>query len=440
MSQPHPCTDKLADMKSKIKNEWCVANPLVREPTPETCKITEQMIQNITRFLCSVIPNTSKDPITLDDIKKGSILNRGSFGYTYELGNNKNIIIKIIVCNDQKYMKKLEEEIEIHKIISKYDPENYISLYGYYKKLGDKYKYVHIYNNTETSHEINFTNYNPEYYNLSCEIYLLLEKAIADVTKYIGRVFDDISDAQSIFDLLNSVRISQKMLKDEKKIFIHSDIKAENVVRSYNSITSKYNLKLIDFGLSILSTDFFVNSSDGTESIFKLLFSHQVKDQSGNIISDIYDRRLAMISPLFDIFSIILVMFELFIQRRINLSENNIYFINENMVEYIIKNPSLTKYIRRLLIIFNNIYDYHQKKIQKYYTDVLTSDTSIFSFFRSRSNPLDNYIQSYNMENFILSDIVQSELTPKYIHSGNKLKDDVDYLINIIDYVLALDF
>jgi hypothetical protein len=44
------------------------------------------------------------------------------------------------------------------------------------------------------------------------------------------------------------------------------------------------------------------------------------------------------------------------------------------------------------------------------------------------------------MENFILSDIVQSELTPKYIHSGNKLKDDVDYLINIIDYVLALDF
>jgi hypothetical protein len=441
-----PCNSKY--MKTYLR-ENCGLNPFTREKLPPTCQLKDypHMIDNITTFLCHIIPNNNNNDIQLSDIKTGEIMNRGSFGYTFGL-KDKNFIIKIIVClpNLENMTKLLKNEIEIHSLLSKYDTINYIQLYGYYIKNDDNiYYYYDIINNIDT--QINFGE-RIKSFETNCETYLIMHKGLNDVASYIGRIFDDntyttfITDIQDIYDLLNAFKVSNLILENEGKIFIHSDIKAENIVRAYDNTLQKYNLKLIDFGLSKLSETFFINSSDGTELIFKILFTHQISDSNGK--RDIYNDRLSMVSPLFDIFSIILVMFELFIKHRMNTLEYNIYKINEIIIEYTFelkeKNNILYQNIRRLLNIFNSIYDFHQIRIKKYYEDVMESESLVgwIKGFVSK-NPLQKYIDSYDMIDFKLSDIGDI-VQPKYIVKGNKLKDDMDYLTNLISFSMELQF
>jgi hypothetical protein len=442
-----PCNSRY--MKTYV-SENCGLNPFTREKLPPTCQLKDypHMIDNITTFLCHIIPNNNNNDIELSDISTGEIINRGSFGYTFGL-KDKNFIIKIIVClpNLENMTKLLKNEIEIHSLLSKYDTINYIQLYGYYSKKDGIYNYHDISRNT--SQKIIFGD-KEILFETNCEIYLIMHKGLNDVASYIGRIFDDytlttfITDIQDIYDLLNAFKVSNLILENKGKIFIHSDIKAENIVRAMHYNQEKYNLKLIDFGLSKLSNKFFVQSSDGTELIFKILFTHQL-DLSGNGKREIYDNRLSMISPLFDIFSIILVMFELFIKHRMNTLEYNIYKINEIIIEYTFKlkekNNILYQNIRRLLIIFNSIYDFHQNKLEQYYKDVIASESLVgwLTGFLSK-DPLQKYINSYDMADFKLSDIDDNTTKPKYNVSDNKLKDDMDYLTNLISFCMQLQF
>lgn len=445
-----PCNSRY--MKNYVRDN-CGLNPFTREELPPTCKLNERMINNITTFLCHIIPTNNNNNITIHDIKDGEILGRGSFGYTFGL-NDKNIVIKINVClsnsSDKKItedmIKMLKKEILIHTILTKYDTINYIQLYGYYiKEDGKKYYYNDLVNNTTNQIDLKEKEIN---FKESCEIYLLMHRGLNDVASYIGRIFDDytyktfIRDAQDIYDLLNAFKVSNKILENEGQIFIHSDIKAENIVRSYDYTLEKYNLKLIDFGLSKLSDEFFVQSPDGTELVFKILFTHIIYSNEKRYIREIYDNRLSMVSPLFDIFSIILVMFELFLKYRMNTPEYNNYRINEIMMEYAIRqkqlnNNLLYQNIRKLLIIFNSIYDYHQHKIEIYYENVLGSE-SLVGWLKGflTKDPLQTYIDSYDLSEFKLSDI---DITnhPKYINTGNKLKDDMKYLTTIIDFIMS---
>lgn len=464
MEEQHykPCNSKY--MKKYVKDN-CGVNVFTRDALPPTCKLDELMINNITTFLCYIIPNNN-DQIIIDDIKDGRILGKGSFGYTFGLRNliedvennkyvesypYKNIVIKILVClprepNIENLKKMLEDEIKIHTILTKYDTINYIQLYGYYIKEVDGYYYYDLVNHNKQridfgEKKINFDN--------SCETYLLMHRGLKDVASYIGRIFDDytyktfIGDAQDIYDLLNAYKVSNIILEKEGKIFIHSDIKAENIVRAKHNYQEKYNLKLIDFGLSKLSETFFINTSDGTEYIFKILFTYQISDSTGK--REIYDNRLSMISPLFDIFSIILVMFELFIKHRLNAPDYNLNKINEKMLGYAnihkTENNILYQNILRLLTIFNSIYNFHQTKIKKYYEAVIASESLVgwLKGFVSK-DPLQKYIDSYylsDLSEFKLSDIDQDI---QYIKTGNKLKDDMNYLTKIISFTMELQF
>ena len=443
-----PCNSKY--MKNYVRYN-CGINPITREQLPPTCRLEESMIINITYFLCNIIPKNNNEKILISDIKSGEIINKGSFGYTFAL--KTDIIIKIIVClpNLGNMIDMLRNEINIHSILSKYDTINYIQLYGYYMKKDDnKYYYYDIPTNTEKKIDLDLDK--EKTFSDSCEIYLLMHKGLKDVASYIGRIFDDntlttfIQDAQDIYDLLNAFKVSNKILENEGKIFIHLDIKAENIVRAEDITLKKYNLKLIDFGLSKLSNTFFINSSDGTEYVFKLLFTYKIINQDTKIfIRELYDNRLSMVSPLFDIFSIILVMFELFIKYRLNTTEYNINKINEIMIEYAYvkknkyNNSNLYMNIRRLLIIFNSIYDFHQDRIKQYYENALKSD-SIIGWLKGfvSKDPLQTYIESFDMKDFTLSDIDGINI-PKYIVSGNKLKDDMKYVTNLIDFVMTLN-
>lgn len=461
--------DDTFDCKVKKWQEYvrdnCIRNPIAIEPPTPTCLITSDMIDRITTFLCDIIPDNNNNDINLLDFKYGKILNKGSFGYTFELRNEeddenrkrydntynyKDLLIKIIVClpNIANMKDILKKEIEIHSLLSKYDTTNYIQLYGYYIKGDDNNYYYTDINQNETKQVVHTK---PKlYFNDYCEIYLIMHKGLKDVASYIGRIFDDytyktyINDVKDIFDMLNAFRVSNEIIKNEHKIFIHSDIKAENIVRAYDYKLEKYNLKLIDFGLSKLSTNFFMDSSDGTEFIFKLLFTHQIIDSSTNTKREIYDNRLAMVSPLFDIFSIILVMFELFIKRRMNTQEYNIDKIKDTMQIYANNqqqtNKILYKNITQLIIIFNSIHKFHQIRIKQYYDNVLESDSLVgwLKGFISK-NPLQKYIESYDIKDFKLSDIGDI-VQPEYINSGNKLADDMNYLTRLIDFALTLDF
>lgn len=66
-----------------------------------TCKISDSDINQISYFLAHKIPKCPNLNITLDNIRKGKIIGKGSFGYSFLVTKNttEKTIIKIIVCD-----------------------------------------------------------------------------------------------------------------------------------------------------------------------------------------------------------------------------------------------------------------------------------------------------------------------------------------------------
>lgn len=388
---------------------------------PLTCEITEKNIEDITKFMCYIMTKCDTN-ILLDDLSKGSILNRGGFGYTFKLGNDKRILIKIAICKPEfpEFVKLVLNETVLHETITKIDKEHYINLYGYFRRTGDKYEYRSVNNNFGAS--INCIDEKYDFKN-SCEVYLLIEEGKNDLTRFTSPI--TVDNFAKFNDLLKFYKISKKTAKKLNKIFIHSDIKLENIVSTYDN-----KFKLIDFGLSLLSDTFFIKASGGTPYIFNLLFTYD----------NIYNGDLCVVSPLFDIFSLILAYFELCLGKRLSLPTYDFDEINRLMMDFTSKNLGVSKFIDSLLSIFNSIYNFHQSKIKKYYED--TKYTGFFKSFTSLlTNPIDTYINSYNMADFSITDIdfTKGSLLPKYNNTGNKLKDDMDYLIRMINFVLPMN-
>jgi len=388
---------------------------------PLTCEITEQDIENITKFMCYIMTKCDTN-ISLDDLSKGKILNRGGFGYTFKLGNDKRILIKIAICKPElpDFVTSVLKETELHETITKLNQDNFVKLYGYFRPIEKSYEYRSNTNNFVASINCIDKTYD---FKKSCEVYLLIEEGINDLTKFATPITE--YNFTKFNELLKFYKISKKTAKNINKIFIHSDIKLENIVSTYDD-----KFKLIDFGLSLLSDNFFTKAPGGTPYIFNLLFTHD----------NIYNGELCVVSPLFDIFSLILAYFELCLRTRLSLPTYDFNEINELMKKFAIINKTVENFINSLLSIFNSIYNFHQSKIKKYYEDAKTT-----GFFKSLTSllisPVDTYLNSYDMKDFSITYIedTKKSLLPKYIDTGNKLKDDMSYLILLINFVLPMN-
>jgi serine/threonine protein kinase len=387
---------------------------------PLTCQITNENIESITKFMCYIMTKCPTN-IDLNDFKTGNIINRGGFGYTFKLGNDKHIIIKITVCNpmNPEFVESVLNETKLQETITKINKDNFVKLYGYFRRTGDEYEYRSVVNNFANSINCIDKTYD---FKKSCEVYLLIEEGKYDLTKFTESITKN--NFTKFNELLKFYKISKKTLKDYG-IFIHSDIKLENIILSNDD-----KFKLIDFGLSLFSKTFFTKAKGGTPYIFKLLFTYD----------NIYNDALCVVSPLFDIFSLILSYFELCLKKRLLLPTYDFDEINRLMMIFANANPEVKNFINSLLSIFNSIYNYHQSKIKKYYED--EKNTGFFKSFTSLLfSPIDTYINSYNIVDFTITDLDDSKksLLPTYNNTGNKLKDDMEYLIKLINFVLPMN-
>ncbi len=110
--------NKIKKSIKKIKDKNCE-----KGSQQLTCNINDDGINNISHFLTKVIPLCLGAEIKLENIKKGKILEKGSYGYTYGIEDK---IIKIIVCHNVD-MNTLISNIKIYtdSVNKLYDNINY---------------------------------------------------------------------------------------------------------------------------------------------------------------------------------------------------------------------------------------------------------------------------------------------------------------------------
>lgn len=351
-----------------------------------TCRIDNIKIRNIGYFFTSVITKCPSTNITLDDIKQLQIIGKGTFGYGVSIPNK---IIKIIIC-ENNLNKNIINEIEYNKIITNSKNEHFIKLLGYFKREDSEYQY---YDNSD-----NFTNKlcftKKDNIDDLCEIYLILEKADkGELYDYINFISSDLLPYK-INELLNMYKINKYFIDNYKVIFVHGDIKGNNVV-----ITSDNKLKIIDYGLSNHNKSFFYKSTQLT--LFKHLYV--------NISIPIY------ISPFYDIFSILFTFWELFYNTSIKL--HDLYLdikLIKNLNESIVINKYLFILTYNIHIFFYQLYKYFlNEEIYHDFVDI-------------------------KMVKYIYKIIFNIDNLPKYIDTNNKLLDDYNYFDNIMKHMLNI--
>jgi hypothetical protein len=155
------------------------------QPTIDaTCVIRENHIIYMSYFMTTILINSPTN-IFLSDLRGGEIINRGSFGYIFKPNNDKNIVIKIVVCikENKNYVLYLDNEIDIHKKLSLYGDTYFMKLYGYfvknkkniyeYKTISDEYK----------ENKIQISTSDNNFLEDACEVYLLEEIIIDNLEK-----------------------------------------------------------------------------------------------------------------------------------------------------------------------------------------------------------------------------------------------------------------
>jgi hypothetical protein len=218
-------------------------------------------------------------------------------------------------------------------------------------------------------------------------------------------------------NLLNFYKISKYFLENNRKIFIHNDLKVENIV--YKSDTE---FKIIDFGLSELSNKFFdFNYIGGTDYTYSLLYETQELKTKLSV----FKNKGRIRSPLYDIFCICVAIFE-FVSCDIYIlyGYNNLYQ-RLDIIKDIVYNNNFTdeirNFIKNLIHLTKAIYNFQQNNIK------ILLDTDNFN----------EYIRINNMELFIVQSI-DGKIPPVYINTNNKLLDDYNYFDKIVEYYLGL--
>ena len=312
----------------------------------ETCKIDPKKINNISYFLTYIIPNCNNHNIQLSDIKSGRIIGKGAFGYSFLV---KSIIIKIVICNNHNDRLK---ELDMHKKISILNNPYFIKLYGYYMRDENKiYKYHYLENNTYITQNCNISkSINDKIIKFDmCEKYLILEAGKMDIKNYVLDIKTKNVNIQHIiklfFDLIkNFYKISEKLIQNNE-IFIHSDIKLENMVIVQNKKLN-YSIKLIDFGASHITKNFY-QPITGTIDLYEYLFVVKGTKPYG------------FSSPLIDIFLTIICMLQ-----SLNMLNHNKWDVEPSKYD-IIKhkiNTNLQIY-EKLILLGDYIYLFYNAMI-----------------------------------------------------------------------------
>ncbi len=395
------------------KSETCIATE-----TP-SCDITNDDINNMSSFIVDTIAKCSSTGITKEDIKNGKVLSKGSFGYGFLAGNK---IIKIVVCNKgMKHQDKeaLKVEIEIQKKLTLTEHSAFTKLLGYYVKDGNMYSYYDSKNNFQKAKNCNSVVID----NKICEIYLIIEAGLYDLGHYLKNPNICVVNNPVTSNMLNSFDKLLSFYKTsydnkniyENKIFVHCDIKLENIIEVANG-----DLKFIDFGLSIFINSFFKRRYAGTPYLFELLFTCDTNK------GKIYNPELITVSPLYDIFCVLVSLFELLCCERFIQKYHDFNYVNNKIVNTInslnINDSDLNKLISHYYLLCS-IYLFHKKNVEYYINNNL--------------NNLDDYDKLNDMRNFEIVKLFYSDKPiPEHVKMDNmnKNEEDILYLDAIMNY------
>ena len=353
-----------------------------------TCRIDDIKIRNIGYFFTSVIIQCPSTNITLDDIKQLQIIGKGTFGYGVSLPNK---IVKIIIC-ENNLNKDIINEIEYNKIITNSKNKHFIKLLGYFKREDSEYQYYD--NNTNFSNKLCFTK--KDNIDNLCEIYLILEKADeGELFDYVITISTELL-SQKINKLLNMYEINKYFIDKYKVIFVHGDIKGNNIV-----VTADEELKLIDYGLSSHSKSFFYKSP------YNLTFYNNLYGFTTNPI---------YVSPFYDIFCILLTFWQLY-YKSYNIDLSDLY-LDMKYKENSNKTIAINKYLY-ILTYSIQIYFY---QLYRYF-----SDENIYHDF-----------VDIKMVKYIYNNIFKINNLPEYVNTNNKLLDDYNYFDSIMKHMLNI--
>lgn len=435
----------VSNLKKSITTEMknCFNKDGKRIKNIPTCKLSEESINDISYFLAHKLPQCSQLNITLENIRNGKILGKGSFGYSFLVTKNnlETVIIKIIVCNKsdpelELYKEEILEEINIHIKLTQLDDRynKFIAkIFGYISKdeIKSLFSTRSIYNYHDAITNNIICNFPSKKYSGNCEIYLFMEVGKHDLTKYITGAFDKISFDEVtdlFFDFINFYKISEGIIKSEGKVFIHSDIKPENIIIINNK--GKLELKLIDFGVSILSNEFNDSTNSGTEYMYKHLFTHEATNK--------YKEQIAYRSPMFDVFSVIMSYLQIVLKNTINrdiaidrLRFDEIIIILEDKIKTLTSNHLIIDKLHRILELGNLIYKFHQLNLNNY----VDSYGIVGLSFDEKIDKYEDSIRIINLKNI-------DPRLPKYIddYTKYKVQTDYEYFDEIMKYYLFSDF
>ena len=399
-----------------------------------TCQINDNKLYEITSFIAHEIPKCKTIGISLDDLRNGKVLAKGGFGYSYITAMNNNDrkkIIKVAICSDIKIINDLKSELHLHSELINSEFDVFIKLIGYFvRNQQNEYEY-YDYSNKYKKVVCNMKPTINNVHTTGCEIYMILESGYGDLTKYMNDKVVEYNgllnalsakksyNVDTLTKLVKSYQVSQYFLDKYGKLFIHNDIKIENIVY----ITDE-NFKFIDFGLSDLIDTFFVfNDLKGTDFTYEMLYD---VPQHRNILQKHrYSGRIK--SPLYDMFCVCIAIFEFICYRTLDLVDRNtnLYqklwrvkqIVEENNFSYDMKNL-----INNLISLTTLIYDFHQNNL---YELIKTGD-------------YNKYIELNNMKNFIVPSIYNNEAPTYKVKTESVLYNDYYYFNEIVKYYLNL--
>lgn len=329
------------------------------------------------------------------------------------------------------HIKLTELDTEYNKYIAKI--QGYIIKDDIESLLGKKS--IYNYHNIDT-HTIQCT-FPSRRFSSNCELYLFMEAGEHDLSKWLNKdifdtkLFEEMTNL--FFDFINSYKISEGILKSDildKKIFIHSDIKPDNIVLFNNKGVKE--LKFIDFGISTLSSDFIDDNSSGTAYMYKYLFTYEGDKK--------YKEQIAFRSPLFDTYCIIISYLQIIFYNTFNINfiketlnfEDIIIAMNDKINTLTTKDNIIEK-VKRILFLGKIIYDFHQKNIKDY---ILEFGVPGMSF----DEKLDKYLLNIQIENLVITPPYIGAIVPIYKKKyKSNLENDYDYYDKIINYCLYGD-
>lgn len=417
------------DVKSKIEITYDCTTLQKKIENPNC---NERNINNITYFLAHYLskliidlPDNIQKNLRHHHIKNGKIFGYGGYGFIFGFHDINEFVMKICLCNTDDQKKLNNFEIQINKIVSEYGNESYIKIYGIinFDCINKKTQivYTNLIKNTISNIDINKNNCD----NIPCEKYLIIEKGYKDLFDIMSDILEKKRPEYNLdiilnnyFELFTSYKISKNILKYMNKIFINNDIKIENIMAMNNQSDTKF--KLIDFGLSLLSDNFFYKNPNpfenfrGTKIFIELLYNKSVREL-------LYNPKIieGTLSPLYDLFCLHCTFIHLYTVNSNYPTYNNMFLTVFN--KYIFISDKIQKNnIAKILVIGLVIKNFYMKNM---------IDKNIEKLIINKNDNLLSYYIKFNTLNNI----------PTYIKTGNKLLDDYIYFDKIIQFILTCD-